>query len=187
MRAAIVKPMEVLELVETSLGKQVLARHSKLRSALQQVDKRSAARPRARTTPEEKQRIAAIVELSFEYKRETDPDERKNILSTLDEIAANQPIELPTRTLEQWDDELAAEDREYAKLRQRDETRVERFLKKYSSLKHRAGFRTQVEVAKAAGIGRTQVAVLESGKHMPQQKTLQKLATAFGVDVAELI
>ncbi len=178
--------MEVLELVETSLGKQVLARHSKLRSALQQVDKRSAARPSVRTTPEEKERIAAIVELSFEYKRETDPQERKNILRNLDEIAANKPIELPTQTVEQWDDELAA-DREYAKLRQRDEARMETFLKKYSSLKHRAGFRTQAEVARAAGIGRTQIVVLESGKHMPQQKTLQKLATAFGVDVTELM
>jgi DNA-binding XRE family transcriptional regulator len=178
--------MEVLELVETSLGKQVLARHSKLRFALQQADKRSAARTSVRTTPEEKRRIAAIIELSFEYKRETDPQERKNILRTLDEIAANKPIELPTQTVEQWDDELAA-DREYAKLRQRDEARMETFLKKYSSLKHRAGFRTQAEVARAAGIGRTQIAVLESGKHMPQQKTLQKLATAFGVDVAELM
>ena len=62
-----------------------------------------------------------------------------------------------------------------------------RFLRKYSSLKHRAGFKTQAEVAKATAIGRTQIAVLESGKHMPQQKTLQKLATAFGVDVAELM
>ena len=179
--------MEVLELVETSLGKQVLARHSKLRSALKQVDKRSAARTSVRTTPEEKQRIAAIVELSFEYKRETDPKERKNILRTLDEIAANKPIELPTQTVEQWDDELAAEDREYANLRQRDETRMKMFLKRYSSFKHRAGFRTQADVARAAGIGRTQITVLESGKHMPQQKTLQKLATAFGVDVAELM
>jgi DNA-binding XRE family transcriptional regulator len=178
--------MEVLELVETSLGKQVLTRHSKLRSALQQMDKRSAARTGVRTTPEEKQRIAAIVELSFEYKRETNPQERKNILRTLDEIAANEPIELPTQTVEQWDDELAA-DREYAKLRQRDEARMETFLKKYSSLKHHAGFRTQAEVARAAGVGRTQIAVLESGKHTPQQKTLQKLATAFGVDVAELM
>lgn len=178
--------MEVLELVETSLGKKVLARHSKLRSALQQVTKRSMARKTVRTTAEEKQRIAAIVELSFEYKRETDPQERKNILRTLDEIAANKPIELPTQTIEQWDDELAG-DRDYANLRRRDEARMETFFKKYSSFKHRAGFRTQAEVARAAGIGRTQIAVLESGKHMPQQKTLQKLATAFGVDVAELM
>ncbi|PZR80007.1 MAG: hypothetical protein DLM52_00230, partial [Chthoniobacterales bacterium] len=112
---------------------------------MQQVDKRSAARTRVRATPEEKQRIAAIVELSFEYKRESDPQERKNILRTLDEIAANKPIELPTQTVDQWDDELA-QGREYANLRQRDEVRMETFLKKYSSLKHRAGFRTQAEV-----------------------------------------
>lgn len=180
--------MEVLELVvENSIGKDVLARHSKLKSALRQADKSSGGRAGARTTGEAKQRIAAIVELCFAYKYETDPEERENILRTLDEIAANQPIELPVQNVEQWDDELAARDRDYAKLRQRDETRVEKFLKKYSSLKHRAGFKTQADVAKAAGIGRSQIAVLESGKHMPQQKTLQKLATALGVDVAELM
>ena len=180
--------MEVLELVvETSIGKDVLARHSKLKSALREVDKRASTRRGGRSTEEEKQRIAAIVELCFEYRRENDSKERKNILRTLDEIAANQPIELPTQTVEQWDAQLAAENREYAQFRQRDDRRMERFLKKYSSAKHRAGFKTQAEVAKAAGIGRTQIAVLESGKHMPQQKTLQKLATAFGVDVADLM
>jgi DNA-binding XRE family transcriptional regulator len=176
--------MEVLEIVaEQSLGKKVLARHSKLKSALREADKKS----HTRSSPEEKQRIAAIVKLCFEYDRETDPEERENILRTLDEIAANQPIELPTQTIEEWDDELAAKDREYAKLRERDETQLKKFLKRYSSLKHRAGLKTQAEVANAAGLGRTQITVLESGKHMPQQKTLQKLATAFGVEVAELM
>jgi DNA-binding XRE family transcriptional regulator len=180
--------MEVLELVvEKSIGKDVLARHSKLKSALRKVDQRGSTRTDARSTEEEKQRITAIIELCFEYRRENDAEERQNILRTLDEIAANESIELPSQNIEQWDDELAARDRDYAKLRKRDEARVEKFLRKYSSLKHRAGFRTQVEVAKAAGIGRTQIAVLESGKHMPQQKTLQKLATAFGVDVADLM
>lgn len=180
--------MEVLELVETFLGKRVLARHAKLKSALQQVDKRSGARPTGvRTSEEEKQRIAAIVELSFAYKRETDAEERENILNTLDEIATNQRIELPIQNIEQWDDELTAEDREYAKLRRRNDARVDAFLKKYSSLKHRAGLRTQADVAKAAGFDRSQITVLESGKHMPQQKTLQKLAKAFGVDVTELM
>lgn len=179
--------MDIIELVETSLGKEVLSRHGKLKSALQQAHKKSAKRPRIRTSEEEKERIAAIVELSFEYKRETDTEERANILRTLDEIAANQPIELPVENIEKWDDELAAGDREYAKLRRRDEARVGKFLKKYFLLKHRAAFRTQAEVGKAAGLGRNQVTVLESGAHMPQQKTLQKLAKAFGVDVTELM
>jgi DNA-binding XRE family transcriptional regulator len=180
--------MEVLKLVvEKSIGKDILARHSKLKSALREVDKRASTRTGARSTQEEKQRIAAIIELCFEYQRENDPEERQNILRTLDEIAANQPIELPSQNIEQWDDELASRNRDYAKLRKKDEARVDKFLRKYSSLKHRAGFRTQAEVAAAAGIGRTQIAVLESGKHMPQQKTLQRLATAFAVDVADLM
>jgi DNA-binding XRE family transcriptional regulator len=180
--------MEVLELVaEQSLGKAVLARHSNLKSGLRKIDKRTGTRASSQTSAEEKQRIAAIIELCFEYKRETDADERKNILRTLDEIVKNEPIELPKQTIEQWDDQLSSEDREYGKLRHKDEKRVQSFLKKYFSLKHKAGLKTQAEVGKAAGLGRTQVTVLESGEHMPQQKTLQKLAKAFDVDITELM
>jgi len=180
--------MEILEIVaETSLGKAVLARHSDLKHGLRKIDKSTGTRAASQTSPEEKRRIAAIIELCFEYRRETDPEERKNILRTLDEIVKNEPIELPTETVEEWDDKLATEDREYRKLRRRDEKRVENFLKKYFSLKHKAGLKTQAEVGKAAGLERTHVTVLESGEHMPQQKTVQKLANAFGVDVTDLM
>ena len=118
--------MEVLELVaENSIGKEVLARHSKIKTVLREADKNAGTRPRTQITEDEKQRIAAIVELCFAYKYETDADERENILRTLDEIAANQPIELPVQTIEQWDDELAARDRDYAKRRGQDDTRLE--------------------------------------------------------------
>jgi DNA-binding XRE family transcriptional regulator len=179
--------MDILELVaEKALGKSVLARHSELKSGLREIDKGTGTRATSQTSPEEKQRIASIIELCFEYRRETDSEERKNILSTLDEIVRNEAIELPTATIEDWDDKLAAEDREYRELR-RDETRVENFLRKYFSLKHKAGLKTQAEVGKAAGLERTHVTVLESGEHIPQQKTLQKLAKAFGVDVTDLM
>jgi DNA-binding XRE family transcriptional regulator len=180
--------MEILEIVaETSLGKAVLARHSDLKHGLRKIDKGTGTRAASQTSPEEKRRIAAIIELCFEYRRETDPEERKNILRTLDEIVKNEPIELPTQTVEEWDDKLATEDREYRKLRGRDEKRVQIFLKKYFSLKAKAGLKTQMDVAKATGIDRTHVTVLEAGEHMPQQKTLQKLAKAFGVDVTDLM
>jgi DNA-binding XRE family transcriptional regulator len=180
--------MEVLEIVaEQYLGKRVLARHSELKSALREINQRTETRPSSQTSEDEKQRIAAIVELCFEYRREKDPEERQNILRTLDEIAKNEPIELPTQTIEQWDDQVTKEEVGYAKLRHRDEKRIKDFLKRYFSLKHSAGLKTQAQVAKAAGLGRTQVTVLESGEHMPQQKTLQKLARAFGVDVTELM
>lgn len=177
--------MEILEIVaENSLGKSVLAHRSGLKSGLLKIGRKANA---SESSPEEKKRISAIVELCFEYKREEDPDERQNILETLDEIVRNEPIALPTQSIEQWDETLAVEDREYRKLKSGDEKRVQAFLKKYFSWKAKAGLKTQVEVAKAAGIGRTQITVLESGEHMPQQKTLQKLANAFGVDVTELM
>ena len=108
-------------------------------------------------------------------------------MRTLEEIVRNERIELPTQSIEEWDDKLVVGDREYRKLRTSDEKRIQIFLKKYSSLKAKAGFERQIDVAKAAGLGRTQVTVLESGEHMPQQKTLQKLAKAFDVDVTDLM
>lgn len=180
--------MQILEIVaEASLGEAVLAKHSELKSGLRALDRKAETRSKSQTSTEEKQRIADIVELCFEYKRENDPEERDNILRTLDEIVKNEPIQLPRQTIEQWDDQLASEDREYAKLRRRDEGRIQEFLKKYFSLKHQAGLKTHAEVAKAAGLDRSHVTVLESGEHMPQQKTLQKLAKAFGVDVTQLM
>ena len=177
--------MEILEIVaEASLGKSVLAHRTGLKSGLLKIGQKAKSRV---SSPEEKERISAIVELCFEYKREKDPEERQNILRTLEEIVRNEPIELPTQSIEEWDDRLASENGEYRKLRKRDEKEVEAFLKKYFSLKAKAGFKRQIDVAKAAGLGRTQVTVLESGEHMPQQKTLQRLAKAFGVDVTDLM
>ena len=72
-------------------------------------------------SPEENDRISAIMELCSEYQREKDPEERTNILRTLDEIVRNEPIEMPSQTMDQWDDELAAEDHEYRRLRSSDE------------------------------------------------------------------
>ena len=176
--------MEILEIVaENSLGKSVLERRSGLKAGLIKIGREVKS---SESSPEEKERISAIVELCFEYKRENDPEERQNILRTLDEIVRNERIELPTQSIEEWDDKLA-EDPEYRKLRRRDEKGVQTFLKKYFSLKAKAGLKTQMDIAKATGIERTHVTVLESGEHMPQQKTLQKLAKAFGVDVTELM
>src|SRR6266478_6620214 len=175
--------MEILEIVaENSLGKSVLEHRSGLKAGLIKIGRKVKS---SESSPEEKERISAIVELCFEYRRETDLEERKNILRTLDEIVKNELIELPTQTVEEWDDKLAAEDPEYRKLRGRDEKRVQTFLKKYFSLKAKAGLKTQMDVAKATGIERTHVTVLESGEHMPQQKTLQRLAKALGFDVTD--
>lgn len=177
--------MEILEIVaEASLGKSVLAHRTGLKSGLLKIGRKAKTHV---SSLEEKERISAIVELCFEYKREKDPEERQNILRTLEEIVRNEPIELTTQSIEEWDDRLASENGEYRKLRKRDEKEVDAFLKKYFSLKAKAGFKRQIDVAKAAGLGRTQVTVLESGEHMPQQKTLQKLAKAFGVDVTDLM
>ncbi len=59
------------------------------------------------------------------------------------------------------------------------------FLKKYIELKEKLGLKTQQEVADLTGIDRRQISRLEAGNHRPQFKTLQKLASGFGIKVAD--
>jgi len=177
--------MGILEIVaEQRLGTRKLSEHPELRSALRRVEQ-AARRPEI--TEAEKSRIASIVELCFEYERESGPDEKANILRTLEEMSANKPMELPTATVEEWDEELKSKDAAYLKAARAADRRISTFLKKYFSLRAKAGFKPQQSVAKKSGLRRSYVAVIEAGQHFPQQKTLQKLAKALGVDVSELL
>jgi len=174
----------ILEIIaEQRLGLTALKAHPKLRLAFERAEE---ATRRPKISPDEKARIAAIVELCFEYDRESDPEEKANILRTLDEISANEPIEMPTRSVEDWETQLKVEDSSYAKADREARRATDAFLKKYFSLRAKAGLATQSAVARASGLKRSYIAVIETGEHFPQQKTLQKLAGAFGVDVTEL-
>ena len=177
--------MGVLNIIaERRLGTKKLEAYPALRTALEQADK-AARRPQL--SEDEKARINSLVELCFEYERETNPDEKANILRTLEEISANEPLKSPTQTLEEWDQELKAADPAYAKVSLAADQYTAAFLKKYFSLRAKAGLKTQEAVAKRSGLRRSYIAVIETGGHFPQQKTLQKLAKAFAVDVAELL
>lgn len=177
--------MTVLEIIaEQRLGIKYLAAHPRLRAALQRID--NLAR-RKTSSEDEKARIASIVELCFAYEREADSDEKANILRTLEEISGNEPLELPTEAIEEWEDALSSKAPAFAKAKEELDHRQQEFHRKYFSLRARAGLQTQEEVAKRAGLRRSYIAVIESGAHYPQQKTLQKLAKAFNVDVAELL
>ncbi len=173
--------MSVLEIVaEKHLGVRILQKHPKLRAALKRIENST-------TREAEKERIASIVELCFEYQRETDPKEKANILRTLQEISANEPIELPSESLEEWSERLKKTDPAYSRADAAAAKKTRAFLKKYFALRSRAGLATQADVARKSGLARSYVAVIESGEHVPQQKTLQKLSKAFGVDIAELL
>jgi DNA-binding XRE family transcriptional regulator len=176
--------MTVLEIIaEQRLGIKNLTRHPRLRLALQRVD--DLAR-RNDKDEDGKTRVASIVELCFAYDRETDVEEKANILRTLDEISSNEVLELPAETVEEWEGRLT-KDPEFSKAKDKLNYRHQKFQRKYFSLRARAGLQTQEAVAKKAGLRRSYVAVIESGLHFPQQKTLQKLAKAFDVDVTELL
>jgi len=177
--------MGILEIIaEQHLGMKALASHPALRAAFDQAEK---ATRRPKVTEDEKARIASIVELCFEYDREADPEEKENILRTLEEISANVPLELPKQTVEEWETDLKKKDAAYAKADRAADRRGKDFLKKYFSLRAKAGLETQDAVAKKSGLKRSYIGVIETGEHFPQQKTLQKLAKAFGVDVSELL
>ncbi|TEB04784.1 HTH-type transcriptional regulator Xre [Pelotomaculum schinkii] len=49
------------------------------------------------------------------------------------------------------------------------------------------GNRSQTELARKAGIPQSAISEIEAGKRIPRTDTLQKLATALGVSVAELL
>ena len=162
------------------LGERALKHRPELRAAFKGIEKSTA-------NATERERIAAIVELCFEYDRESDPDEKENILRTLEEISLNKPIELPRETMDEWHGRLKAKNSAYAAADSAAGKDRAAFLKKYFSLRSKAGLVTQADVARKSGLSRSYIAVIESGDHEPQQKTLQKLAKAFGVDVADML
>jgi DNA-binding XRE family transcriptional regulator len=172
--------MTALEAIaEKHLGASILKKHPHLRQALR------TGGPDIQEA--EKDRIVSIVSLCFEYDRVTDAAEKENILRTLEEISANEPLELPQETVEDWETRLKETDAGYAKADAAAGKKSNAFLKKYFSLRARAGLTTQAEVARKSGLARSYIAVIESGEHVPQQKTLQKLARGLGVDVADLM
>jgi len=175
----------VLEIIaERSLGTQTLANYPKLRDALRRIDE--LARD-GDPSEDERARVASLVELCSAYQSETDADERGNILRTLEEVSGSNPLELPEETIEQWEERLASKDQAFAKAKDSLDRRRREFQKKYFSFRAKAGLQTQKAVAERSGLRRSYVAVIETGLHLPQQKTLQKLAKAFKVDVAELL
>jgi DNA-binding XRE family transcriptional regulator len=177
--------MGVLEIIAMKrLGAGEFAAYPALRVSLGRAEK-AARQPMPNDA--QKERIAAIDELLFEYERESDSDEKANILRTLEEISANELLEMPTMTLGSWENQLKTSNTAYAKADHEANRRSKIFLKKYFSLRAKAGLATQGAVAKKTGLRRSYVSIIESGAHVPQQKTLQKLARAFKVDVSELV
>jgi transcriptional regulator with XRE-family HTH domain len=177
--------MTVLEIIaERSLGTKTLADHPELLDALRRIDDLARA---ANPSENEKALVASVVELCSAYDSETDGGEKASILRTLEEVSTNQRLELPTETVEQWEERLASKDQTFAKAKDALDWRRREFQKRYFSFRARAGLQTQEAVAKRSGLRRSYVAVIEAGLHFPQQKTLQKLAKAFEVDVAELL
>lgn len=61
------------------------------------------------------------------------------------------------------------------------------FFDRYFAAKARSPHKTQRAVAKAAGVSPVTIQAIESRRIKPQFKTVEKIARAFGVPVAELL
>lgn len=61
-------------------------------------------------------------------------------------------------------------------------------LMNLKQLRERAGLQTQEEAAQRVGIHQTTISGLENGEHAsPRLDTLQKLATAYGVTLDDVV
>ena len=104
--ARIMPGMGVLQIIaEHHLGADTLKRHSDLRQSLTRIDA-VFSRKDAVTADAEKERIASIVNLCFEYDRESDAEEERDILRTLEEISSNEPLEMPVQSIDDWEKDL---------------------------------------------------------------------------------
>jgi DNA-binding XRE family transcriptional regulator len=180
--------MQVLEVIaEKCLSASFLRNHPTLKDSLIRIE-RAVSHPRSKEQADsEKERIVAIDDLLHAYRQEQDAEERQNIVRTLEELVSNTSIDMSEETIDDFESRLLESDREYAKAAKKADQKSRVFLKKYFSLKARRGLSTQEDVAKKTGLARSYIAVIESGEHRPQQKTLQKLSKAFGVDISEFI
>lgn len=177
--------MGILELIaERKFGPNQLAAHPTLGASLAQAE-RASRRPRL--TDDEKARIGWIIDLCFDYDRETDPAEKAEILHTLEAISSDAPHKAPAKSSQPQADAPDANDPVSLAKAAAEAQRLQAFRKKYFSLRAKLGLETQMAVAEKSGLRRSYIAVIESGDHFPQQKTLQKLAKAFGVDVSDLL
>jgi hypothetical protein len=100
--------MSVLEIIaEQRLGTKNLADHPRLRAALKRIEQSVR---RVNPTEDERARIASLVELCFAYEAEPEAEKKANILRSLEEISENEPLELPSETIEEWEEKLDSND-----------------------------------------------------------------------------
>ena len=115
---------------------------------------------------------ADIFKLLNLLRKETDEDERQNIVSTIEEILSQKEYaSTPLDMAEQPEDEPG----KFAKF----------CAEKIKKIRVAAGW-SQTELAEKSGIPQSYISRIESAQHTPTHKTLKKLAAAFGVDLGQL-
>lgn len=178
--------MGILQLIaERKFKPEQLAAHPTLLASLAQAEQLAR---RSTLSEEEKAHLMWLIDLCFDYDREARLDEKDAILRTMEDICADAPASAKASAKVSKPRVARAPDDPAVLARaQADAERLNTFRKKYFTLRGRLGLETQEAVAAKSGLRRSYIAVIEAGDHFPQQKTLQKLAKAFGVDVSELL
>ena len=177
--------MGILQLIaERKFKPEQLAAHPTLKASLAQAERLTR---RKALTEDERSHLVWLIDLCFDYDREIRLEEKAAILRTMEDICADAPTAAPAAKPSKPRAVPAADDPAALAQAKADADRLNAFRKKYFTLRGRLGLETQEAVAEKSGLRRSYIAVIESGDHVPQQKTLQKLAKAFGVDVSELL
>ncbi len=138
----------------------------------------------AEMDPHSREDLICYLQALSESKAVGDDAERNYLIEAIAEVfVASEDHDTPD--LDGWAAEAheSVEGRGAAK-RLDDETSA--FLKRYRELKNAAGFKTIRDVAEAAGLSPTTVQAVESLQVKPQERTIQALARAFGVNVTDL-
>ena len=113
-----------------------------------------------------------------------DPKAIRYCREALDEMMRGE-VSDETTDLGEWYEKISKTSKGQAAI-EKHESEKREFLAIYRNLKARAGLSTLRQVARRAGLSLGTVQGIESGRLMPQFRTLEKLAVAFGVSVSVL-
>lgn len=95
--------MSVLEFAaEEKVGLTVLIRYPEIAKGLREMESQLSGASNESLPEHERKRMKHILDLCFEYDREGNDAERKNIADTLLELIQNEDLELPNQSLSDW-------------------------------------------------------------------------------------
>jgi len=145
----------------------------------------NAAMAIAEMDPHSREDLLCYVTALNEAQQAGDDDEMHYLVKAITEVFMIDEDSIAI-DMDAWEAE-AEKSPEGRKARQIIQDENHTFIAHYQQLKSQAGFRTIHEVAEASGLSPTTVQAFEAQRVKPQARTIQALANAFKISVAELL